>query len=147
MLRFPEVAFAVIAIRITGDCMSKTNCINCGAAKDTSEIKCPFCGTTYLDLTAIDFSDGKPVVCQFVLPDNISLVKNGVRGRAVMSMLAVPTLEQMTMSPNTVSVYGGFGNVPLASFTPSWDVNIGVSFKPVARQCNKELFSISVEEN
>ena len=48
--------------------MSKTNCINCGAAKDTNEIKCPFCGTTYLDFTAIDFTKHEPVVCQFVLP-------------------------------------------------------------------------------
>ena len=29
--------------------MSKTNCINCGAAKEVEEIKCPFCGTVYLD--------------------------------------------------------------------------------------------------
>ena len=26
--------------------MSKTNCVNCGAAKDIDEIKCPFCGTS-----------------------------------------------------------------------------------------------------
>lgn len=68
--------------------MSKTNCINCGAAKDTSEIKCPFCGTTYLDLTAIDFSSGDPVVCQFVLPNNIRIGDSD--GRVIMSMLAVP---------------------------------------------------------
>ena len=127
--------------------MSKTNCINCGAAKDTSEIKCPFCGTTYLDLTAIDFSSGDPVVCQFVLPDNISVERNGVKQKAVMSMLAIPMLEQIEMSPNTVSIYGGSENLPLASYTHSWDVNIGVSFKPVERQDNKGLFDIKIGDN
>lgn len=125
--------------------MSKTNCINCGAAKDTDEVKCPFCGTTYLDLTAIDFSSGDPVVCQFVLPDNISVERNGVKQKAVMSMLAVPMLEQITMSPNTLTIWGGRGNYPLATYTSSWDCNIGVSFKPVERKNSKTLFELRVE--
>ena len=123
--------------------MSKTNCINCGAAKDTSEIKCPFCGTTYLDLTAIDFSSGDPVVCEFVLPDNVTLVKDGVKGKAIVSMLAIPRLEQMTMSSNTTDVYAG--NFKLGSFVSSYDVSVGVSFKPVERNNNKELFSLRIE--
>jgi len=127
--------------------MSKTNCINCGASKDTSEIKCPFCGTTYLDLTAIDFSSGDPVVCQFVLPDNISVERNGVKHKAVMSMLAVPMLEQIEMTHNTVSIYGGSGNLPLATCRSSLDVNIGVSFKPVARKNNKGLIDIKIGDN
>ena len=92
--------------------MSKTNCINCGAAKDTSEIKCPFCGTTYLDLTAIDFASDDPVVCQFVLPNNIRLGDSD--GRVIMSMLAVPKLENISMTANTVDVYGGDNPYPLA---------------------------------
>ena len=73
--------------------MSKTNCINCGAAKDTAEIRCPFCGTTYLDLTAIDFSSDAPVVCQFVLPETYQI--QGIEGKLVMSMMAIPKLEEM----------------------------------------------------
>lgn len=34
--------------------MSRTNCINCGAAKEVSDLQCPFCGTKYVDLTTID---------------------------------------------------------------------------------------------
>lgn len=34
--------------------MSKTNCINCGAAKEVSDLQCPFCGTKYADLTTFD---------------------------------------------------------------------------------------------
>lgn len=123
--------------------MSKTNCINCGAAKDASEIKCPFCGTTYLDLTAIDFSSGDPVVCQFVLPDNIRLGNSD--GRVIMSMLAVPKLEKISMAAKTVDVYGGNSPYPLTHFTQSWDMNVGVSFMPVVSKNSKTLCELRVE--
>ena len=123
--------------------MSKTNCINCGAAKDTSEIKCPFCGTTYLDMTAIDFSSGDPVVCQFVLPNNIRLGDSD--GRVIMSMLAVPKLEDISMTANTVDVYGGNSPYPLTRFTQSWDMNVGVSFMPVVSKNSKTLCDLRIE--
>ena len=110
--------------------MSKTNCINCGAAKDTSEIKCPFCGTTYLDLTAIDFSSDDPVVCQFVLPEEFRPGFRESKGRFIMSMLARPQLEEITTRANTIDVSGGFGT-HIASFVTDYDIDIGVSFKPV----------------
>ena len=122
--------------------MSKTNCINCGAAKDTDEIKCPFCGTTYLDLTSIDFSSGDPVVCQFVLPNNITIGDS--KAKAVMSMLARPCLETMSMEPNSTTIYGGCGN-PMATFTTGYDVNVGVSFQPIARE-DKTLFTLRALE-
>lgn len=128
--------------------MSKTNCINCGAAKDTSEIKCPFCGTTYLDLTAIDFSSGNPVVCQFVLPVSCETVNSPHklmrRGKTVMSMLAIPQLEEISQTANRVDVFGGCGE-RIHSFIDSWDVNVGVSFKPVERKNSKTLFELRIE--
>ena len=123
--------------------MSKTNCINCGAAKDISEIKCPFCGTTYLDMTAIDFSSDDPVVCQFVLPNNIRL-GNSDR-RVIMSMLAVPKLEDISMTAKTVDVCGGNNPYPYAHFTQSMDMNIGVSFMPTVRKNSKTLCELRVE--
>ena len=39
----------------------RTNCVNCGAAIDIDEQKCPFCGTSYFDLTDIDFTASDPV--------------------------------------------------------------------------------------
>ena len=123
--------------------MSKTNCINCGAAKDTSEIKRPFCGTTYLDRTAIDFASDDPVVCQFVLPNNIRLGDSD--GRVIMSMLAVPKLENISMTANTVDVYGGDNPYPLAHFTQSWDMNVGVSFMPVVSKNSKTLCDLRIE--
>lgn len=123
--------------------MSKTNCVNCGAAKDTSEIKCPFCGTTYLDLTAIDFASGDPVVCEFVLPTSVRLGDS--EGRVVMSMLARPQLDEITQTANRVDVCGGFDR--MYSFVDSYDVNVGVSFKPLITQYRgNTLFTLRVLE-
>lgn len=105
--------------------MSKTNCINCGAAKNTDEIKCPFCGTTYLDLTAIDFSSDDPVVCNFVLPHE--------KDKIILSMIARPHLEEISQTENKVNVYG-FGGRRLCELTSSVDMSIGISFKPIAKQ-------------
>lgn len=44
--------------------MSKTNCINCGAAKKVSDKKCPFCGTEYVDLSMLDFTSNDPMYVQ-----------------------------------------------------------------------------------
>ena len=112
--------------------MSRTNCVNCGAAKDTSEIKCPFCGTTYLDLTAIDFSTGDPVVCEFVLPKNFRYGNKG-KDRVVMSMLALPQLDEITMTNNTVELSCGWGDrYVYQSAIP--DINIGITFRPLQRK-------------
>lgn len=124
--------------------MSKTNCINCGAAKDTSEIKCPFCGTTYIDMTAIDFSSDDPVVCQFVLPNNITI--NNSKGRVVMSMLARPRLDRIDVSDNRTYCYGGHGMSPLCSFSTGIDIDVGVSFTPVAKGTRKEICELRVLE-
>ena len=120
--------------------MSKTNCINCGAAKDVDEIKCPFCGTTYLDLTAIDFDSGKPVVCQFVMP---GMFRGNDGGRMIMSMLAIPQLDEISQTANRVDVCDvrGFTH----SFVDSYDINIGVSFKPVTRPDHQTIAEFKYE--
>lgn len=122
--------------------MSKTNCINCGAAKDTSEIKCPFCGTTYLDFTSIDFSSDDPVVCQFVLPDSFH---RGISGKMIMSMVAVPRLESIEQTVEKVHAFNDYGD-RLVSVVQNCDVNVGVSFLHVARGVNKTLFALKVKE-
>ena len=118
--------------------MSKTNCINCGAAKDTSELKCPFCGTTYLDFTAIDFTSHEPVVCEFVLP--------GLDKRIVMSMLAIPDLCEIKQERSDITVLGGFNNSPIAYLTDNYTVNVGINFKPVIKPGSNQLMSLHIEE-
>ena len=117
--------------------MSKTNCVNCGASKDTSEIKCPFCGTTYLDFTAIDFASNDPVVCEFVLPYRMN------NARAIMSMVARPYLTEIKQTSEEVTAYSS-GGYPLCSFTAQQDMSVGIEFRPVVRK-EKELFNIRID--
>lgn len=99
--------------------MSKTNCVNCGASKDIEEIKCPFCGTTYLDLTAIDFSSDEPVICDFVMPYT----------KDILQMVAIPRLENITVK-DEISEFAGFGGIP---FIHNQSAEVGVSFIPIPR--------------
>ena len=41
--------------------MEDKNCPNCGAVYTLEDVKCPYCGTLYFDMTAIDFTENKPV--------------------------------------------------------------------------------------
>lgn len=116
--------------------MSKTNCINCGAAKDIDDIKCPFCGTTYLDMTAIDFTSDDPVVCQFVMPY--------CKGRTTVSMLARPRLDNFEMQTETMDIVGP-GGTPLAYVRTDTNINLGVSFRPVIRKDSNTLMEIKYE--
>lgn len=100
--------------------MSKTNCVNCGAAKDVDQLKCPFCGTTYLDLTAIDFSSNAPVVCDFVLPGT----------RDVLQMVAIPRLESARAWTDDTEICLGVGRRYIAS---EWKAEFGVTFTPLPR--------------
>ena len=118
--------------------MSKTNCVNCGSAKDTSEIKCPFCGTTYLDFTAIDFGSGDPVICQFVMPKEIRY--GDTNKRVVMSMKAIPMLEEMVMTTSRLDITSLDDRMHSYLSSPP-EMNVGISFRPVCGK-NNELFSI-----
>ena len=116
--------------------MSKTNCVNCGAAKDIDAVKCPFCGTTYLDMTAIDFTSKNPVACQFLMNDGSSGEK------FLMTMLAVPRLESIQQTTDEVSFYGH--GYPLYTYTSSRNIDIGITFTPVEK--SGTLFEIKKHE-
>lgn len=82
--------------------MSKTNCVNCGHGKDPDAIKCPFCGTTYFDLTGIDLSMRDPVV----------LMVKDPRTKSTISMKAVPVDFNLNISPGEVMCVLDFNAKP-----------------------------------
>lgn len=51
-----------------------TNCLNCGAPLEIGEVKCPYCGTTYYDLSAIDFNSNEPIFLT-IKKDNILITQ------------------------------------------------------------------------
>lgn len=38
-----------------------TNCPNCGAVIDYELHKCPYCGTSYFDMSCVDLESGEPI--------------------------------------------------------------------------------------
>ena len=124
--------------------MSKTNCIDCGAAKDIDEVKCPYCGTTYLDFTSIDFDSNDPVVCQFLLPEKYKIGGTNQNGRIMMSMLAFPQIEEISSHTDTLSI--GSGVSAPYTVTECRSVNVGVSFTPVCKPGSNTLFTLKVQE-
>ena len=80
--------------------MSKTNCVNCGASKEVSDLQCPFCGTRYADLTTIDPFHDHELFIQF----------RGSNG-AVRTAKAYITNTTIEMHPETTSLYSMEGIV------------------------------------
>lgn len=115
----------------------RTNCVNCGAAIDIDEQKCPFCGTSYFDLTDIDFTSCEPVALRMKVP---------YLGGAMITMLAKPKLDGFNINTEYTTCYGGFRNTPLAYFPSSTSVNVGVLFDAVARPGSKTLFEMEVDD-
>lgn len=72
--------------------MSMTNCVNCGSAKETTSAVCPFCGTSYFDLTDIDLDQQHPCIVRFKFKDNIFQMK------------AFVGLAEFTLSPVTMEI-------------------------------------------
>ena len=80
--------------------MSKTNCINCGAAKESSDLQCPFCGTKYVDLTTLDlFYD-----------DKLFIQLRGKSGQ-IKTAKAYITNRTMQMHPNSVCARDASGQL------------------------------------
>ena len=124
--------------------MSRTNCVNCGAAKDTDEIKCPFCGTTYLDFTAIDFGSGQPVVCQFLLPKDFHAGYRNSNDRVRMSMLAMPTLDEICIHTSQLDITS-FRDSYKRYIDATPEVSVDIHFTPVTRR-DGSMFEISQEK-
>lgn len=76
--------------------MSMTNCVNCGASKEVSDLQCPFCGTKYADLSTLELFSNKPLFLQF-------------RGRNgdVTTAKAYITNTTLNIQPQVTCLYGG----------------------------------------
>ena len=114
--------------------MSKTNCCNCGAALDIWLPKCEFCGTKNVNLTALDLASGEPANFIFKMPNNMRVVdKNGAD--IYLSLLAIPSLETITMMSEPTYFYGGLGNKPLA-YTNNYSMDMQLKLTTVSQKRN-----------
>lgn len=106
----------------------RTNCINCGGAIDVDEDKCPYCGTSYYDLTAIDFNSSEPVALKLKT------------GNVLLRMLAIPHFDSLSEETDTMDVYGGYCNSKLVTIPTSVSVKANISFSAVSK--NNTLYEV-----
>ena len=115
--------------------MSQTNCKNCGAALDIWEPECKFCGTKNINLTALDLNSGKPANFIFRMPSNIRIMDKGEQ-EIYMTILAIPSLENIAITNDETEIYGGSLYTPLARMRTNTSMEMGLKFTTVYREDN-----------
>ena len=97
--------------------MKNRNCPNCGAPYEIGLDKCPYCGTIYYDMSAINFDEKEPIF--------LTLKKDGY----LITLKAVPDLGEITLQQDAISC----GQL---QFIKSYMVNVSVSFNGIADEKN-----------
>ena len=114
--------------------MRRRNCLNCGAPYDIDKNKCPYCGTSYYDMSAVDFESGEPFYLK---------IRTNMNGQQVyITQLVKPILNTIEMSTDTVDCYSYNGNV--ASYISNKSLTTNISFIGISDQ-NGNLMTMTVE--
>lgn len=100
------------------------NCPNCGAPYSITEIKCPYCSTTYMDLTDACFEDGVPMYLRVRSP----FLNNG----ATILMKCIPRLGDIEFTTETNDLYGD--NYKMISYPVSKNVTMNMSFDAIENE-------------
>lgn len=98
---------------------SKTNCPNCAAPLEIGEVKCPYCGTTYYDLSAIDFDSYEPIF--------LTIKKNGY----LITQKVVPKYGSITTETSSVCTRGGVAGAKLVQFSTGQTVTTNIKFDTI----------------
>lgn len=114
-----------------------TNCKNCGAALDIWKPHCEFCGTKNINLTALDLGSREPANFIFKLPSNIKAADKEV-GDIYLSLLAIPSLETVVVTSEPVTIYGGYGDSPLAYYNSSNSLDMQLKLTAVNQRQNDQ---------
>ena len=114
----------------------KINCPNCAAPIDPELNKCPYCGTTYFDMSCIDFENEKPFYLK------IKTKWNGID--CYITQFVKPKLTTIEHSCSTDTVIGGIGNSTIARMIPEKRLTTNVSFSSLPFGEN-ELMRVEVK--
>lgn len=118
--------------------MNQRNCPNCAAPYDAELNKCPYCGTSYFDLSAIDFTSREPFYLK---------IRTEMNGRpCCITQLVRPSAEiSMEFASETVDAYDVFGS-KICTFTRGNHLTTNISFEAVVSPNHKNLCTIMLEE-
>ena len=118
--------------------MSNRNCPNCGAPYDIALNKCPYCGTSYYDLSALDFTTHEPFYLK------IKTEMNGMP--CYITQLVRPKADMsIDFSSETTDVYDMLGG-RICTYTKSNTMTTNISFEAVTSPAHKNLCTIEIME-
>lgn len=108
------------------------NCPNCGATYEIDKNKCPYCGTRYYDMSAVNFEDGEPFYLK---------IKTEVNGKTVyVTQLVVLKFVGLTLNNEYAYAYGRC-NEKCCSYITNQTLTTDVTFTAVPDK-NGSLFQI-----
>lgn len=117
--------------------MKEKNCPNCGSPYNPLLNACPYCGTSYFDLTSLDLTNKQPVFLKLkTLFDNKPIE---------LTLLVRPELRFIEINTDTEYAYSGPGNSKLVKFQTNQSVIPVLTFTglPFGND-NKELIRMEV---
>lgn len=105
------------------------NCPNCGAPITPYSYKCEYCGTYVFDTCSWDLDSNKPCYIRFKINNKI------------ITALAKPKVDAITIDSDTVYASDGFGN-PMATYHTNKTCDINMKFECIEDRGNNFLFRI-----
>lgn len=99
--------------------MNQRNCPNCGAPYNAELSTCPYCGTSYFDMSAIDINEGRPFYLKLKMDDKVFTSK----------VIAEPDI-QIVFNEESCDVFGRYGD-KIGKFIVNRNIDIDMRFKSV----------------
>lgn len=97
------------------------NCPNCGAPYEIHEVRCPYCGTAYFDMSMVNMDAHEPFF--------LKIKVNGM----LITQLVIPTATAFEHEEEVLTYYGGLGDAALLKSPVAHSLSTDLSFKAVAR--------------
>ena len=116
--------------------LSKRNCPNCSAPYDINFNKCPYCGTSYYDLSALDFTTQEPFYLK---------IKSEINGMpCYITQLVRPKIGlSMEFSNESVDIQS---RNKTRSFVRNNSLITNIQFEAIASTTHNHLCTIEIEE-
>ena len=113
--------------------VASKNCPNCAAPYDVSLNKCPYCGTSYFDMSCIDINSLEPFYIKLKMGDMM-----------VTSKVVVKEDASITISEDVMDVVNKYGD-KVGRVVTGKSVDIDIGFKSVADRKGSALLTAFID--
>lgn len=114
------------------------NCPNCAAPYNIQLNKCPYCGTSYFDLSSLDLTNREPFYLK---------IKASIGGKdCYITQLVRPNCEmEIAIERNDTYATGGLENAKLITFQTAPSLKTKLSFEAI-KMVKEDFMTVEIEE-